>query len=251
MEQLTVQLDAFEGPLDVLYHLIEKNKIDIYDIPIAELADQYLAYLDTMEERDMEHMSSFLLMAATLLEIKSKMLLPKLYDDEDDGIDPREELMWRLLEYKKIKDITEDFRVYEEEAAVFCYKGADDTIKEMKIADEGTLEDFLEGVTMSVLCDAFREVMKRKESKIDTVRSGFKSVERDSFTIEEQSLYIKDMIALHTKVNFSEIFRLGARKMEKVVTFLAVLELIKNHEITIVQEDIFSEIVIQKREVAV
>lgn len=251
MEQLTIQLEVFEGPMDVLYHLIEKNKIDIYDIPIAELADQYLAYLDTMQERDMEHMSSFLVMAATLLEIKSKMLLPKLYDEEEDGVDPREELMWRLLEYKKIKNITTDFRILEEEAAVFCYKKADDTIKEMKIADEGSLADFLEGVTMIQLCDAFQEVMKRKEGKIDTVRSGFKSVERDSFTIEEQSLYIRDMLILHARINFSEIFRFGARKIEKVVTFLAILELIKIHEIVITQEDIFSEIVIQKREVAV
>ena len=101
MEQVTIRLDAFEGPMDLLYHLIEKNEIDIYDIPIASLTDQYLAYLDAAEDRNMDGMSEFLVMAATLLEIKSKLLLPKPKKEaEEEGPDPRAELVERLLEYK-------------------------------------------------------------------------------------------------------------------------------------------------------
>ncbi|HBF64648.1 MAG TPA: hypothetical protein DDW34_01510, partial [Clostridium sp.] len=125
MEQITIRLDAFEGPLDLLYHLIEKNEIDIYDIPIARLTDQYLAYLDLAEDRDMDGMSEFLVMAATLLEIKSKLLLPKPKNEAEEGPDPREELVIKLLEYKKIKEVTEDWRQREEEAALLLFKEAD------------------------------------------------------------------------------------------------------------------------------
>ena len=125
METINIRLAAFEGPLDLLYHLIEKNEIDIYDIPVAALTEQYLAYLDAAEDRDMDGMSEFLLMAATLLEIKSKLLLPKPKAEEEEGPDPREELVQRLLEYKRIKDATETLKEREEEAALVYYKEAD------------------------------------------------------------------------------------------------------------------------------
>lgn len=244
MEKITIRLDAFEGPLDLLYHLIEKNEIDIYDIPIARLADQYLEYLDAAEDTDMDGMSEFLVLAATLLEIKSKLLLPKPKSEGEDGPDPREELVQRLLEYKKIKGVTEEWRQREEEAALVFYKEADQAVKQLKSKEPQALEDFLQGVTMEDLYLAFQQVMNRKEIKVDHVRSSFKAVTRDLFTVQEKMAYIRDMLILQPKTTFFSIFRQNARKMEKVVTFLALLELIKRKEVQISQNNNFGEITI-------
>lgn len=246
MEQITIRLDAFEGPLDLLYHLIEKNEIDIYDIPIARLTDQYLAYLDLAEDRDMDGMSEFLVMAATLLEIKSKLLLPKPKNEAEEGPDPREELVLKLLEYKKIKEVTEDWRQREEEAALILFKEADKAVAQLKGKKPQELEEFLQGVTMEDLYLAFRQVMDRKETKVDHVRSSFKGVPRDIFTVQEKMDYIRDMLILQPKSTFFTIFRKNADKMEKVVTFLALLELIKRKEVHIFQTTNFGEITITK-----
>ena len=236
MEQVTIRLDAFEGPMDLLYHLIEKNEIDIYDIPIASLTDQYLAYLDAAEDRNMDGMSEFLVMAATLLEIKSKLLLPKPKKEaEEEGPDPRAELVERLLEYKKIKGVTAEWKARAEEAARLLYKPADKAIAKLRREEDQPLEDFLMGVTMEDLYLAFQEVMQRKESKVDHVRSSFRAVERD-------------LLILQPQITFFGIFRRKSRKMEKVVTFLALLELIKRKEVQITQQGTFSEIYIRSYE---
>ena len=193
MIEITVRLDAFEGPLDLLYHLIEKSEIDIYDIPIARLTDQYLEYLDAAEDRDMDGMSEFLVMAATLLEIKSKLLLPRPKNEEEEGMDPREELVQRLLEYKKIKDVTTEWRQYEEDAALTLYKEADKAVRQLKEKEPQSLEDYLQGVAMEDLYLAFRQVMARKETKVDHIRSSFKTVPKDLFTVQEKMEYIRDM----------------------------------------------------------
>lgn len=246
MERVTIRLDAFEGPLDLLYHLIEKHEIDIYDIPIAALTDQYLVYLEQAEDRDMDGMSEFLVLAATLLEIKSKLLLPKAVKDEEEGPDPREELVQRLLEYKKIKGVTEDWKQREEDASLVFYKAADDAIKKLKADTPQPLDDFLQGVTMEDLYAAFCQVMERKESKIDHVRSSFQAIRRDTFTVQEKMDYIKDMLVLQPQTTFAGVFRRNAGRMEKVVTFLALLELIKQKDILITQHQTFGEILISR-----
>ena len=248
METIQIRLAAFEGPLDLLYHLIEKNEIDIYDIPIASLTEQYLAYLEQAEDRDMDGMSEFLLMAATLLEIKSKLLLPKPKTEEAEGPDPREELVQKLLEYKKIKDVTDTLKEREEEAALFFYKEADAAVAQLKQQPPQELEELLAGVTMEDLYRAFQQVLARKEKTVDTVRSGFRSVQKDLFTVGEKMDYIRDLLILrpHGKTAFHSIFREKAGKMEIVVTFLALLELIKQKEVTIRQEQNFGEIYMMK-----
>ena len=248
MDTINIRLDAFEGPLDLLYHLIEKNEIDIYDIPVASLTDQYLAFLDAAEDRDMDGMSEFLLMAATLLEIKSKMLLPAPKNEEEEGPDPREELVQRLLEYKKIKDVTDTLKEREEEAALVFYKEADASVAKLKEQPPQELEDLLQGITMDDLYQAFQQVMARKETKVDKVRSSFRSVQKDLFTVGEKMEYIRDLLILHPhgQTAFHTIFRENAGKMEKVVTFLALLELIKQKEVQIAQERNFGEILISK-----
>ena len=248
MEEINIRLDAFEGPLDLLYHLIEKNEIDIYDIPIASLTEQYMAYLEAAEDRDMDGMSEFLLMAATLLEIKSKMLLPKPKTEEEEGPDPREELVQRLLEYKKIKDATETLREREEDAALVFYKEADASVEKLKEREPQELDEILQGITLDDLHTAFLQVMARQETKVDRVRSSFRSVPKDLFTVSEKMEYIRDLLILrpHGTTAFHTIFRENAGKMEKVVTFLALLELIKQKEVQITQEHNFGEILIGK-----
>lgn len=249
MEKITVHLDAFEGPLDLLYHLIEKNEIDIYDIPISSLAQQYIEYIENAENRNMESMSEFLIMASTLLEIKSKMLLPSKKDEKalEEEVDPREELVKKLVEYKKFKNITEDFKKYEQEASQVLYKKNEEMEKLFEdIETDESLEDFLSGVTLNDIFKAFQEVIKRQDTKVDKVRSSFKSVERDLYTIDEKINYIKDMLFITPKIVFKSIFRQGARKLEIVVTFLALLELIKMKEVLISQHQPFGDIIITK-----
>lgn len=246
MQSINVKLEAFEGPFDLLFHLIEKNEIDIYDIPIATLTDQYLEYLDQASQRNMDGMSEFLVMAATLLEIKSKMLLPAVKKEEEKE-DPREELVSKLLEYKKFKEVTESLKNREEEAALIFYKAADAAMIKLKQEKEPQdLDSFLQGVTLDDLYRAFEDVMRRKEVKVDKVRSSFRYVERDLFTVQEKMEYIRDLLILSPKTTFSSIFRENAKKMEVVVTFLALLELIKLKQVQIMQSEIFEEIVITK-----
>ncbi len=247
MESINVHLEAFEGPFDLLFHLIEKNEIDIYDIPIAQLTEQYIAFLEQAEYKNMDGMSEFLLMAATLIEIKSKLLLPKQKQEQPQQ-DPREELVNKLLEYKKFKEITEDFKKREETAALVLYKEADKAVEKLKQSNKQdlNLDKFLCGITLDNLYEAFTEVMKRRETKVDRVRSSFKSVERDLYTIDEKIDYIRDLLILRPSVSFYTIFRPKAVKMEIVVTFLALLELIKMKEVSVSQKETFSEILITK-----
>lgn len=151
MERLRYKLDVFEGPLDLLLQLIEKNKIDIYDIPIAEITEQYLDYVNRLEEEDLDIVSDFLVMAATLLEIKSRMLLPRELDEEGEEIDPRAELVERLLEYKKYKYISRILREKEEDAdRVFYGSGAmpEEVLRYMPPLD---LTELLKGDRKSVV----------------------------------------------------------------------------------------------------
>lgn len=245
MQSINVKLEAFEGPFDLLYHLIEKNEIDIYDIPISELTDQYITYLNAYGNKNMDGMSKFLVMAATLIEIKSKMLLPNpKVEAEEDNIDPRDELVLKLIEYKRFKSITEKFKESQEKASLLLFKEGDANISVFKKEEVQELEEFLDGISMSDIFKAFEEVMSRKELKIDKVRSSFKSVERDLYNIDDKINFIKDLLILTPKIRFSEIFRNDTRKMEVVVTFLALLELIKMKSVFVSQDSIFKEIII-------
>ena len=244
--EITLQLENFQGPMSLLYHLIEKNKIDIYDIPIFEVTNQYLAIVENAQKRSMEVMSEFLLMAATLLEIKSRMLLPKTKAEEDDEVDPRAELVAKLIEYKRFKNVAEEFKEREEAAAQVLFKEADAAIHIFKQEEIVELEDFLDGVTFNDIYKAFQEVLRRREKKVDKVRSSFKSVERDLYTVDEKITYIKDLIIISSKVSFWDIFREDVRKNEIVVTFMALLECIKMKVVSITQDGAFKEIVITK-----
>ena len=156
MNNMTVRLDSFSGPLDLLYHLIEKNEIDIYDIPIAELTEQYMEFISREENKNMDGMSEFIVMAADLIEIKSRMLLPKVQSEEPEE-DPRDELVQKLLEYKKFKGVTETFQRMEENASKIFFREPDIIIPQLSKREEPTVEECLHGLTMEDLYNAFRK----------------------------------------------------------------------------------------------
>lgn len=247
MENMTVKLDSFSGPLDLLYHLIEKNEIDIYDIPIAELTDQYIEFISREENKNMEGMSEFIVMAATLIEIKSRMLLPKPQTEEPEE-DPREALVQKLLEYKKFKNVTGLLQQKSENASKQLFREPDIIIPELSKREEMTVEECLNGLTMDDLYRAFRDVMIRKEKKVDRVRSGFKSVMHDNFTVDEKIVSLRGILRVNPKVKFYDMFSEDTTREEILVTFLALLELIRRHSALVEQDDIFGEIVISAGE---
>ena len=251
MSILQIKLEEFEGPLDLLLKLIDKNKIDIYDIPISKLTDDYLYYIKSKNISDMDEMSQFIIIASTLLEIKSKMLLPKDKDEKtNEEIDPREELVKKLIEYKKYKIIAQRLSDTEVFVEKVIFKNPDiEAINRIKIEIEPTAKEILHGLTLKDLYNAFEEVIKRKELKIDKIRSEFKSVTKALYNINDKIIYIKDLIILNKKISFSKIFQESTSKVEVVVTFLAVLELIKTKDIKVVQENIFDEIIIMQGEI--
>lgn len=248
---ITVKLEVFEGPFDLLFHLIEKNKINIYDIPIALITDQYFEYINSLEYRDMENMSEFLVMAATLLEIKSKMLLPSLKSEEEEEKEPREELVNKLLEYKKMKYISQELKERQEEAQKVFFKESvlPPQIKALLLEnDESDISEVLEGVSLKQIFLVFQDLLKRNERKTDPIRSNFKSVKRDIYKVEDKITYILDLLYLSPVLSFKELFSDNCNKMEIIVTFLALLELIRHKKIKIKQERPFGDILITTKD---
>ena len=247
---IPVKLPVFEGPLDLLMHLIEKNKIDIYDIPIAEITDQYLEYVRQMNREDMDVTSEFLVMAATLLDIKSRMLLPREKDEEtgEEEGDPREELVRRLLEYKKYKYLSEELAVRREQAGVRFFR-EQHLPKEVRSyqppIDYGEL---LRNVDLDSLEKVFGEVLRRKKSRRDPIRSGFGKIRRDEVNIDNKTLYIRAFLRSHPHTDFRALLESQESREEVIVTFLILLELMKNQKVHIVQDSIGGKILVELSE---
>lgn len=170
---IPVKLQVFEGPLDLLLHLIDKNKIDIYDIPIVEITNQYMEYIRAMEKEDLNVMSEFLLMAATLLDIKCRMLLPKEINEEGQEEDPRQELVEQLLQYKMYKYMAYELRDRQVEGERAIYREPDIPEEVQEYVEPVNLEELLGDLTLAKLNRIFRDVMRRQDEKIDPIRSGF------------------------------------------------------------------------------
>ena len=233
---INIKLETFEGPMDLLYHLIEKNKLDIKDIPIAEVTEQYMNYIANIDELDMDNVSEFMLMAATLLKIKSKMLLPKAKDEIVEE-DPREELVQRLLEYKKYKEASENL-ITREEYSRILYKVKNE-IEKYVTMKKIHAEDVLVDITLDDITEAFKRILKANDMKIDNRRSEFKSIKKYLYPIEQKIDAIIERLKKVEKLRFEELFEDDAEKNEKVVTFLALLELIKLRKVTIKQDRMF------------
>ena len=241
---IPVKLQVFEGPLDLLLHLIDKNKIDIYDIPIVEITNQYMDYIKAMEREDLNVMSEFLVMAATLLDIKCKMLLPKEVTEDGEEEDPRQELVEQLLQYKMYKYMSYELRDRELDGGRTMYK--DPTIPEevMDYVEPVDLDELLGDLTLATLNRVFQDVIRRQEDKIDPVRSKFGKLEKEEVTVEEKLETVTDYAREHKHFSFRTLLGNQKSKMQTVVTFLAVLQLIKEGILIVQQEHAFDDIMI-------
>ncbi len=244
---LQVKLEVFDGPLDLLLHLIEKNKVDIFDIPIVLITEQYLDYVSNMDTKDMNVMSEFLVMAATLVRIKSKMLLPPEEIEEEEEQDPRQELVERLLEYKMYKYASFELKDRQMDAGKVFYKepSIPDEIKNYK--DDVNYEELLSDVTLRKLQDIFDSVMQKQVDKIDPIRSNFGEIEKEEINIEDHMIFLEEYAMLHGTFSFRKLLEHGSGKSYVIVTFLGILEMMKTGKITIEQERLFDDIMISYR----
>ena len=208
---IPVKLEVFEGPLDLLLHLIDKNKIDIYDIPIVEITNQYMEYIRNMQREDLNIMSEFLVMAATLLDIKCRMLLPNRELDSD----------------------------------MILYKGPTIPEEVEGYVAPVDLDKLLGNLTLQKLGAIFQEVMKRQTDKIDPVRSKFGKIEKEEVTLTDKFTYIHGYMKDHKKFSFRQLLEKQHTKMHIVVTFLAILEMMKLGEINVRQEETCGDIMIE------
>lgn len=240
---LMVKLQVFEGPLDLLLHLLDKNKVNIYDIPIVEITNQYIAYIREMQRHDLNIMSEFMVMAATLLDIKAKMLLPAPETAEDEEAeDPRAQLVQQLLEYKMYKYISGELKDRQMDASRVLFKVP--TIpKEVSAYEEPVnLDELVSGLTLAKLNDIFRSIMKKQVDKIDPIRSKFGKIQKEELSLEDCMKSLEDYAKSHKQFSFRALLEGAKSKTEVIVTFLAILELMKMGEIFIRQEAIFDDI---------
>ena len=242
---IPVKLEVFEGPLDLLLHLIEKNKIDIYDIPIALITEQYMEYLKEMEKQDLDNMSEFLVMAATLLKIKSRMLLPQEETEEEEPEDPRQELVERLLEYKMYKFMSLELRDRQMDADKMLFKKSTLPPEVADYKEEVPLEELIGDLTLAKLNDIFRSVMKKQVDKIDPVRSKFGKIEKEEVNLSQKMRYVQEYGLANKKFSFRRLLEEQNDKMDLIVTFLCILELMKMGRVSIIQEEIFDDILIE------
>jgi segregation and condensation protein A len=241
-DKWTVNLDVFEGPLDLLLHLINKLEIDIYDIPIAKITAQYMDYLQAMQLLQLDVAGDYLVMAATLMNIKSQMLVPRNdgFDEEEgedfypEDEDPREQLMEMLLEYRKFKNVASQLEEKQEERSVYFTKDPSDV---SHLQDKIPLRE--NEIDLHDLMTVFKDMLRRKELRDPTPTT----IETEEITVTEKMNFIEQRLRnnKHGRVSFRKLFDVPSKR-EMVVTFLALLELIKENKIVAKQEETYSDI---------
>lgn len=242
--EIEYKLQVFEGPLDFLLHLIEKNKVDIYDIPIVAITEQYLSYVEQMQENDMDVMSEFLVMAGMLLQIKSKMLLPKEEAEENEEEDPRAELVRRLLEYKMYKYAALELKDMGLDASHNLYKIPTIPKEVASFKEVIDPEPLVDGMTLNMLNNIFQSVMRKQVDKIDPIRSKFGTIEKEEINIEDRMLKIREDVRGLKGISFRTLLEAQPTRMNIIITFMSILELMKIGAVIIRQEEAFGEIVI-------
>lgn len=238
-DKYVVTIDNFDGPLDLLLHLIKEQDIDIYDIKIEDITKQYLDYIRHMKELNLEIASEYLVMASELIEMKSKILLPKKKEKEDDDYeeDPRELLIERLLAYKRYKEVTSEFKDLELTRKMVFTREPDNLNRYVK-EDENSEE-----LGVADLIDAFNNLLKRKE--LD--RPIATKITKKELSVTEKVNKIKNILRNKKKINFEDIFEVSTKE-EVIISFLSVLEMVKKDEILLTQEGNFKNIVISLKE---
>ena len=245
---LSFKLESFEGPMDLLLHLIDKNKVDIMDIPIASITDQYFEYLSRMDRTDLDTMSDFLVMAATLLDIKARLLLPPEVDEEGEEIDPRSELVEKLLEYKMYKYMSFELRGREDEAGRVLYHERSLPPEVAKYRQKADPEKLLSQVTMEQLQKIFEEIMKRANERVDTERSTFGRIEKEKINTREVMKNVQRRILKRRTCSFRSLLSEHPGRMYIVVTFMTVLELMKLGRVEAKQDEMFGDILLEARD---
>jgi len=243
IEKYQVRLENFKGPLDLLLHLIEKNEIDIYDIPIARITDQYLEYINEAKYLDLDFASEFLVMAASLLAIKAKMLLPKPVQivTEDEGEDPREELVARLLEYRKYKEIAEVLRIKEAEMSRVFTRN----INEADIIKDFGVSNPVENITVEDLMNAFQVILEKTNEPEPVLE-----IQNEEISVQDCMMAILEGLIANPKgLSFTELFPLGTSRLRIILTFLGLLELIKLNKIRFRQSGLFGKLIIFLRDI--
>ena len=245
MEELKIKLTDFEGPFDLLLHLIRKNKMDIRNVEINLVTNQYLSYLDNMKEMDLDITSEFIVVAATLIEIKSKSLLPKVKVEEENEEDIAKKLLEKLAIYKQIKEATSFFRErYVNTGSVFTKKP--EIIEETKSVIDN--DDALKNVTLLDLYHIYNnllEIYMNKQNKASIIQ---KKIYVDKYKIEDKVDYLSSRLKSGKVTEFSELIAECECKIECVVTFLALLEMIKQKAVKVYQNSNFGEILIERME---
>lgn len=247
---LNFKLQQFEGPLDLLLHLIDKNKMDIFDIPIVEITAQYMEYIRAMKEANLDVMSEFLVMAATLLKIKSKMLLPIEETEDEEEEDPRAELVKQLLEYKMYKCISYELRDRQVDANNVYFKVPTIPDEVSKYEQPVDLDELMSDITLTKLNAIFNSVIKRQENRVDPVRSKFGKIEKEEVSLDDKMNYMLEFARNNRNFSFRQLLEGQRSKMDTIVTFLVILEMMKAGQIYIVQENTFDDIKIESKMVA-
>ncbi len=235
----SVQLESFQGPLDLLLHLIDKAEVDIYDISINEITEQYLAYLREMQRLELDIASEFILMAATLLSIKSRKLLPKPieivpYDLEYEEYDPQEELMMRLIEYKKYRNMTDILKERENHRGLYLAKPP----SSLERFSDQEMETTVEGISIYDLVAAYIQGFHRRNKP-----PSIATIQKDEVSVEEKIAYIRTRIQQQETLVFSKLLEMRSSN-EIVATLLAILELMKSREVTCIQDRLFEDFII-------
>ena len=246
--ELEFKLQAFEGPLDLLLHLIDKNKVSIYDIPIVDITAQYLEYVRQMDKTDLDIVSEFLVMAATLLDIKSRMLLPAEKNEDGEEEDPRKELVERLLEYRKYKYLGEELR---DQSVGSDRRFFRDPAVPPEVAayrppvDLGLL---LADVTLEHMKKIFEDVMKRRSNMQDEIHSRFGTIKREKVQISERIVAVKKQVLKGGRFSFRSLLGSKSTKLDVIVTFMAVLELIRTGDIQLTEDSTRDDIIVEMNE---
>ncbi len=228
----TIKLPQFEGPFDLLLFFIERDELDIHDIPIAQITDEFLDYIRQMERMNIDLASEFILVAATLCRIKARMLIPrKPLDEQGNEIDPREELVRRLLEYKRYKSVLDELRQLEERRALRCRRGnATDELRQL--ANQALAEAEWESLTLFKLLKAYERVLglleQRKQQRVHRIVNY-------PYTIVDQQQYILSQLKPGKKVSFERLFLRLDNRIHAIVTFLALLDLLNTQRVHLIQ----------------
>lgn len=246
MELPKIKVADFEGPFDLLLHLIKKNKMDIYNIEIYKITNQYLRYLDEMKEMDLEITSEFIVIAATLIEIKSKSLLPKVKVEDENEEDIENKLKLRLIEYKQIKAVSSFFKErHINSGEIYSKKPEIIEIEDEKATKSN--EDIFKNLTLIDLYNIYNNILDTYHNKQNNINVVQRKIYTDKYKVEDKMKELLDRFNNANVIEFRSIIKESESKLETVVTFLALLELIKLRVIIAYQEGNFKEILMKRR----